>query len=146
MDVNKQVIRYTDWYGDGTTGESPTSQQWQSILGRADDKPVTLINFFKLREVADYGDGKSDLTGEQAFAKYAEVSIPTMERVGGRFLFVGPHQGSFLGNNEDWDLIAIGTYPDLKAFKELYADEGYRKVFHHRSAACADQKVIVCGE
>ncbi|MEM9635527.1 MAG: DUF1330 domain-containing protein [Pseudomonadota bacterium] len=146
MNVNKQVTRFCDWYGDGAAGNSPTPQQWQNILDRPEDKPLTLINFFKLREIADYGDDASELSGQEAFAKYAEVSVPTMERVGGQFLFVGPHQGSFLGNNEDWDLIAIGSYPDLKAFNALYADEGYRGVFHHRTAACAEQKVIVCGE
>lgn len=146
MDVNKLVKQFTDWYGPGLAGSSPNQAQWTRILSRPADKPVTLINFFKLRDSALYPDGSDAVTGQEAFSSYASVSVPTMERVGGTFLFVGPYQGTFLGDDEDWDLTAIGSYPNLGAFIALYSDEAYRSVFHHRTAACERQKVLVCGE
>ena len=75
--------------------------------------------------------------------------MPTMERVGGRFLHVGPFEGLFLGGGdvaEDWDLVAIGSYPDIAALLALYSDPGYRAAFPHRTAACARQKVVVCSQ
>ncbi|ASP33117.1 DUF1330 domain-containing protein [Labrenzia sp. VG12] len=146
MTVNQQTLQFADWYGPGLDGTSPTETQWADLLGRAPDKPVTLINFFKLREKALYQDDAETVSGQEAFSNYASVSVPAMERAGGRFLYVGPFQGMFLGETEDWDLIAIGAYPDLKAFTALYSDEAYRGAFHHRTAACERQKVIVCGD
>lgn len=146
MNVNQQVSQFTQWYGSGNDGTCPTVDQWTRILGRAPDKPVTLINFFKLRDRADYPEGTKGASGQEAFSSYAAVSIPAMERAGGRFLYVGPFHGMFLGNDEDWDIVAIGTYPDLKALTALYSDESYRGAFHHRTAACEKQKVLICGD
>ena len=46
-----------------------------------------------------------------------------MAEAGGEFLFVGPYQGGFLGSEEDWDLVAIGRYPNMQSLIALYADE-----------------------
>ncbi len=148
MNANSQ--QFLDWYGDGSDGSSPTSAQWASILRLPEDKPVTLINFFKLSPRANYPVHTSgfdtNVTGEEAFNRYAEVSVPTMDRVGGKFHHVGPFSGIFIGKDEDWDVIAIGAYPDLHSLISLYSDEGYRAAFVNRTAACERQKVIVAAE
>ncbi len=141
------VTEYIDAYGRGGDGNSPTADQWARILERPVTEPLTLINFFKFRTRANYGSGvepDTSVTGAEAFNRYASVSIPTMERIGGRFLHVGPFAGSFIGADEDWDLLAIGAYPNLEALNALYSDAGYRAAFIHRSAACERQKVLVC--
>lgn len=144
MHVNKLLEDFAANYDDGADGSCPTANQWKRILERPADEPITLINFFKLRPTADYQNGEPDVSGEDAFSRYASVSMPTMERVGGKFLFVGNHQGAFLGEDEDWDIVAIGSYPNLDALVGLYADKGYQHAFHHRTAACERQKVFVC--
>ena len=137
-----------EWYGDGRDGSCPTEQQWQRILQRPADEPITLINLFKLRERAEYApDGaapEDGVSGQDAFNSYAAISMPAMERVGGRFLFVGPCEGMFLGEEEEWDLVAIGAYPNVGSFLALYTDSEYRAAFAHRSAACTRQKVMIC--
>jgi uncharacterized protein (DUF1330 family) len=67
-----------------------------------------------------------------------------MERVGGAFLLVAPFQASFVGQDEDWDLVAVGRYPNLQAFLDLHRDEGYRAAYRHRTAGCERQKVLIC--
>ncbi|WFE87268.1 DUF1330 domain-containing protein [Roseibium porphyridii] len=146
MNVNQQVTQFTSWYGSGSDGACPTENQWSQLLDRPADHPVTLINFFKLRPKAEYSEGQTGSTGQEAFSDYASVSMPAMERAGGNFLYVGPYQGMFMGEDEDWDLIAIGSYPNLDALIALYSDETYRGAFHHRTAACERQKVLVCGD
>ncbi len=137
-----------EWYGDGQDGSCPTAHQWQRILERPADSPVTLVNLFRLREQAEYPPDcnvrEEGASGQDAFDSYAAVSMPTMEKAGGRFLFVGPYEGMFLGEEEEWDLIAIGSYPNVESFLALYTDPRYREAFAHRSAACAGQKVMVC--
>lgn len=136
------------WYGDGQEGSAPSADQWRQILERPTNESITLINFFKYRQIAEYPpdslQSRERISGQDAFQLYASVSIPTMEQVGGKFLLVGPFEGMFLGEAEDWDLIAIGTYPNLESFMGLYTDPDYRAASRHRTAACERQKVIVC--
>ncbi|NER79734.1 MAG: DUF1330 domain-containing protein [Leptolyngbya sp. SIO1D8] len=152
MSVNHQfdasVEQLCAWYGDGQNGSAPSADQWRQILERPANESITLINFFKYRQIAEYPQGspkdREPISGQDAFKSYSSVSIPTMERVGGKFLLVGPFEGMFLGEDEDWDLIAIGTYPNLESFMALYTNPDYRAASRHRTAACDRQKVIVC--
>ncbi len=140
-----RVDQLVQWYGDGKDGSSPTPEQWAHIVNRPQDQAVTLINFFKIRDKAAYQNGAQlDLSGQGAFDKYAEVSMPTLDKVGGKFLMVASAEGMFAGDAEDWDLVAIGSYPNTAALLNLFEDEGYRAVFHHRTAACEKQRVHVC--
>ena len=146
MTVKDKVAEYVGWYGTGANGQAPTEAQWTRLLNRDPEAPLVLTNFFKFREVALYasGGGSEDVSGQEAFGRYASVSIPAMERAGGSFLLVAPFAGAFLGEDEDWDLMAIGSYPNLAAFHALYGAEDYRAAFHHRTAATLRQKVLIC--
>ena len=144
MNVNETLNSLINAYGDGSDGKAPTPAQWRSVLEREPDRSFSLVNFFKFNEMADYGsEDEPDASGSDAFQRYAEVSVPTMQNAGGEFLAVAPFAGSFLGQDQDWDLIAIGKYPNLEAFLSLYMDPGYIQAFKHRRAAVADQHVVV---
>ena len=144
MDVNETLDLLVNHYGDGTNGNAPSSAQWQSILERDPAKPFALINFFKFNETANY-DGETDAAvgGDVAFQRYADVSIPAMQAAGGEFLMVAPFAGTMIGDDQDWDLVAIGKYPNLEAFLNLYTNKDYMDAFAHRSAAVARQIVLV---
>ena len=144
MDVNEFTSKFADWYGNGANGNCPTAVQWERVLTRPLDKPITLVNFFKIRPIAIYASGEQGVTGKEAFSHYASVSMPAMEQAGGKFLVVGSYQGSFVGTDEDWDLIAVGAYTNLEALIALHTDKAYRGCYRHRTAACERQKVFVC--
>ena len=140
-----RIDRLLAVYGNGEDGSAPSRAQWSNLLDQQADNNITLVNFFKMRDQAAYGDvDETAATGEEAFARYAEVSVPTVERVGGRFLLLGPCEGTLFGAEEDWDLIAVGTYPSLHALMALMEDEDYQQACRHRSAALARQKVFIC--
>ena len=144
MNVNAKLESLLSGYGDGYSGNSPTREQWARILERDPDQPLMLINFFKFRDVAYYeGADHGDVSGEEAFQHYAEVSMPCMQSAGGEFLAVAPFAGSMLGTERDWDLVAIGRYPALSAFLALYENADYITAFAHRSAAVLKQEVYV---
>ena len=136
--------RLTAWYADTPAGAAPTAAQWAELLARPPEAPLTLINCFRFREAAAYPEGAdaAPASGQEAFQRYAAVSAPTLARVGGRFLHVGPVTGALVGEGEPWDLVAIGAYPNLEALLALFEDEAYRAAFVHRAAACAEQRVI----
>ncbi len=152
MDINGKLVRRVDqlieWYGDGEDGSSPTRQQWRHVVSRREDKPVTFINFFKIRDSSCYPRHslleQMPVTGEEAFDLYAKVSIPAVGKVGGKFLLLAPFEATFIGKDEDWSVVAVGEYPNTIAALELYEDSAYRSVFIHRSAACERQKVLIC--
>ncbi len=146
MDVNELAKDLTASYGDGRDGAGPTAEQWKRVLALPADQPITMVNFFKVRAEATYADGEAGVSGEEAFRRYSSVSIPAMERNGGRFLYVGPFGGAFVGGEEDWDLVAVGQYPDRAAFIAMQKDEAYRDCYYHRTAACERQKVVFCGQ
>ncbi len=141
-----KISQLTAWYGDGANGTCPTSAQWLNVLSLDEGLSFKLINFFKFREIALYPTDQQQntkISGTDAFDLYAATSIPTMQNAGGSFAHVAPYTGSLLGDQEDWDLIAIGSYPDNKCFWELYSDSAYREAFAHRTAACEKQKVLL---
>lgn len=135
-------------YGRDLMQAMPREDAWHALARCASDQPVTLVNFFKIRDQAVYPPGHEAatraVTGQQAFDCYAEVSMPNLQQVGGRFLLVAPFGGGFIGAAEDWDLVAVGTYPGPEAILALFELDAYRNAYVHRVAACADQRVSLC--
>lgn len=134
-------------YGDGADGSSPSACQWRALLEAPADGPVTLVNLFKLRRTAQYRAGEDDgahaVSGQEAMMRYAAISGPALERAGGRFLVLGPMAGTLIGESEDWDAVAVGSYPNRRALLALFNDEAYRDAWRHRRAALDRQRVLV---
>lgn len=145
QDIDGRIDRLMSMYWNGTDGAAPTAAEWRRLLERDADRPITVINFFKLRETALYPAGV-DLggSGKDAFNRYATVSVPSMQSTGGEFLFVGPVEGGFMGKQDDWDIAAIGHYPNTTALLSLFEIEAYRDCYIHRAAACERQQVTIC--
>lgn len=128
-------------YGEGKN--YPTRNQWQMLVDGDLDAPLTVVNFFKLRDVADLNLINEEISGEQAFTKYAQTSVPKVEKVGGHFLLRGVVEGDFIGDNiENWHIMAIGHYPKRESFLQLLSDEDYKKAFKYRQAAVENQNVF----
>lgn len=116
-------------WGTGSSG-LPDEVTWDAVAQCAMDQPVTLVNFFKMRDNASYPSGtavvENGISGQDAFQRYAAVSIPSV------------------GSAEDWDLVAIGSYPNPGALLSLFEMDAYREAYIHRVAACRDQRVSLC--
>ena len=129
-----------------TTGNnSPTDHQFLNLINGDLNTPLTVVNFFKFRKVADASlINDEPMTGFDAFTKYAETSVPKVAKVGGRFLLRGSVEGSLIGNDTPkWDIIAIGEYPKRECFIHLLEDAEYRTAFQYRQAAIAVQNVFL---
>jgi uncharacterized protein (DUF1330 family) len=129
-------------YGEGEN--YPARRQWQRLIDGDMSQPLTVVNFFKLREIADSTLIQERMTGEQAFAKYAETSIPKVAEVGGHFTLRGVVESDFIGEElENWHIIAIGQYPSRECFLELLSDQDYKEAFKYRQAAVENQNVFL---
>jgi len=100
-----------------------------------------------LRTVAKYEEDEPAPapagSGAEAMMRYAAVSGPALEKIGGRFLLTGPFEMSLMGEDESWDMLAIGSYPSLDALLAVFEDEKYADAFCHRRAAVLRQRVRV---
>ncbi|MCI4663412.1 MAG: DUF1330 domain-containing protein [Neomegalonema sp.] len=147
QDFELRVARIIEIYGEGDNAGAPSQAGWRALGALPAAQPVTLVNFFKLREHAFYSDrsgAERVISGQAAFDRYAEVSMPSLAKVGGRFLLVAPFAAAFVGADLAWDLVAIGAYPQPSAVLDLFERPEYAEVFRHRTAACAAQRVSIC--
>lgn len=112
------------------------------ILDGVADGPVTVVNLFRLREVAADGPGAEPRSGLDAILAYSAVSGERLEAVGGRFLVQGL-AGVSLWSEDRWDVVVVAAYPSVSAFASLLSDPAYEAAYAHRTAAVEEQHVVV---
>ena len=111
---------------------------------RANDRPgpIHMVNLVKLREQANYADGRK-ASGAEAYAAYGRDSRPVFQRLGGRIVWQGRFELMLIGPEaEYWDHCFIAEYPSVEAFVEMIRDPVYREAVKHRQAAVEDSRLI----
>jgi uncharacterized protein (DUF1330 family) len=85
----------------------------QAIAEGPDDRPLVMLNLNRYRDPS-------------AYARYGEVAMRGLERVGGRILWHAPVGATVIGEGEERfdDLIAV-WYPSAAAFLALITDADY---------------------
>ena len=119
----------------------PNEDQIKEFSEQGEDKPIYMVNLLKFKEKANYPDKReTDLTGEEAYAIYAEEVAGHLEKVGGKPLFGGEVERLMLGEVEDlWDKVAIAMYPSGKAMLQMINDPDYIVSAQHRVAGLEGQ-------
>lgn len=111
---------------------------------RANDRagPVHMLNLIRLRDAAQYSDGRR-ATGDEAYAAYSRGSQPIFSRLGGRIIWRGKLEQMLIGpSDEAWDVCFVAEYPSVASFAEMLRDPGYRSAMEHRQAAIADSRLV----
>ena len=107
------------------------------------DKPVTMLNLLRFRDVANYRDGESQVTGQAAYSTYSELVMPFLSSVGGRVVWSGTaHAGLIAPEDEHWDYMLLVRYPSIDRFMEMVTNPDYQAITHHRTAALADARLV----
>lgn len=120
----------------------PTRPQFDAFKALPRDKPINMLNLVRLRERADYPDGRA-ATGAEAYAAYGRESGPVFAKVGGAILWRGGFEAVLIGpEDEAWDHVFIARYPSAAAFLAMVTDPAYREAVKHRQAAVADSRLI----
>lgn len=110
---------------------------------RANDRegPIQMLNLIKLREKAEYADGRT-ATGAEAYAAYGRESAPVFHALGGRIVWRGKMEQMLIGPEKHWDICFIAEYPSVEAFSQMHKIPEYRKAVEHRQAAVEDSRLI----
>lgn len=120
----------------------PTPDQFAAFKALDRDKPVNMLNLVKLRDQAEYADGRGG-TGAEAYAAYGAQSGPIFAGVGGTIIWRGSPQTMLIGPpDETWDIAFIARYSTLHAFLAMVTDPAYQAIVFHRQAAVADSRLI----
>jgi len=123
----------------------PTTRQLETLAGSDDSAPVIMLNLLRFKDRADGVDAADEITGAEAYARYAEKAAPHLERAGGKVLMAMAVQQSVIGPaDSEWDLVLAVRYPSRAAFMAMATDPDYLLVHTHREAALADSRLIAC--
>ena len=119
----------------------PNEDQIKEFSEQGEDKPIYMVNLLKFKEKANYPDKReTDLTGEEAYAIYADEVAGHLGKVGGNPFFGGDVERLMLGEVEDlWDKVAIAMYPSRKAMFQMINDPDYIVSAQHRVAGLEGQ-------
>ena len=129
----------------------PDDAQARAFASRDQTQPIVMINLLKFHETARYADdgggGRNDggCSGLEAYMRYAEVATKKLAGLGGRVLWSGPAEHTFIGPPDvQWDMVAVVYYPSRATFLEMLAEEDYQAAHVHREAGVAHMHLIQC--
>lgn len=104
--------------------------EFASFAMDAEKGPVVMINLLKFREESTDGNG----TGAEAYARYAALAGPLVERHGGSMVFSGQTEEHLVGDTHfDWDMVLLVSWPAHQNLLDLTTDKDYEKIAHHRT-------------
>jgi len=112
-------------------------------LAAGDDGPVWMVNLMRYRDRAVYADGRDhDLTGRQADDRYAPFG--PFRTVGAELVFLSDVDQQLVGDDQEWDRIAVVRYPTRRAFLDMQELPEYVDLHEHKDAGMASTFVICC--
>lgn len=125
----------------------PTGDQVRAFRDRQTGEPIQMLNLLKFREKAAYEDGKdADVSGRDAYLRYASAFNEIMTPLGVRILYSGEVKGFLIGEGEgEWDAIALIQYPSTQVMLDMWRNPDYQAAQLHRAAALEGQLLIECG-
>ncbi|MGH7788736.1 MAG: DUF1330 domain-containing protein [Candidatus Binatia bacterium] len=122
----------------------PTAEQIMPLAADPSPEPIAMLNLLKFRDRAVYDDGRADdISGREAYMRYAAEMRPIVEAAGGRFLFSGDVAGLVVGEVEElWDAVGVVEYPSRAAFHRVATSAAVQAIGVHRQAGLAGQLLI----
>jgi uncharacterized protein (DUF1330 family) len=130
----------------GFGGVNPTEAQMRAVMA-GPDGPVQMLNLLKFRDRASYPDDydgteDTDVSGEDAYGRYAANTMPHVGKRGGRLVLLGRADEQVIGALGDWDQVAIVEYPSRAAFVDMGRDPDYLTGTVHRTAGLERTAII----
>ena len=108
-----------------------------------DDGPVWMVNLMRYRDRAVYADGReTDLTGREADDRYAPFG--PFRTVGAELVFLADVGEQLVGDDQEWDRIAVVRYPSRTSFLDMQELPEYVELHEHKDAGMASTFVICC--
>lgn len=107
-----------------------------------EDGPVLMLNLMHYREWADYPDGRTGVTGQQADDLYAPLKI--LLELGAAVTLFGDVVAQDQPDDLPWDRIAAVTYPTRRSFMDMQDRPDFIERHVHKDAGMALTIIAAC--
>jgi len=123
----------------------PSMEQLAPLAESTAPGPIAMVNLIKFRARAAYPDGRPDnISGREAYMRYAAAMRSIVETAGGKFVFAGDVGSLIIGEVEAlWDAVGIVEYPSRAAFHRIATSPEVQAISIHREAGLAGQLLIL---
>ncbi len=132
---------------------TPTREQFTDFAhGRADGE-VVMINLlhFARSDGTDSADSAKSTSaasdsGAGAYREYSDQVIKMVESRGGKVIWTGRPENVLIGDSEadDWDLVALVSYPSRAAFIDMVTSPKYEQAHEHRERGLDRTVLLAC--
>lgn len=111
----------------------PTQEQIEALAGHPSTGPVVMLNVLRYKK-----DG-----GEAAYAKYGELVMKILAKIGAKPLYMGSFDSTVIGDFDAvFDTIALIQYPSRQAFLDMMTSEEYQAAHVHRDEGLESQWLL----
>ena len=138
---------------------TPTREQFTEFAHATRDGEIVMINLlhFAKGDSAEGGPGGSTTedveglesiqsTGAGAYRDYSDQVVKMVEARGGRVIWTGRPENVLIGDSDkdDWDLVALVSYPSRAAFIDMVTSPSYQEAHTHRERGLDRTVLLAC--
>lgn len=146
LDLEAARARLYALLAAGSPAFRPEPAQLEALLAGPADDPIVMFNLLAYRKRAHYDPRVShgDVSGREAYRRYARGILPLLLGVGGRPIWLGRAEATLVGEPEPWDEFAVVEYPSRAAFLGMVTSAAYQSRLHHRDAGLSRTELVQC--
>jgi uncharacterized protein (DUF1330 family) len=119
----------------------PSPEQLKVL--ESSEGPIVMLNLLKFRGQAQYKDRDDNISGAEAYDRYAEKFKVKLQQLGGRIIFWSDVRSIVIGSVEQqWDAVLLVEYPSAKSFLTAVTDPDVATLTIDRRAGLAGQLLL----
>jgi uncharacterized protein (DUF1330 family) len=128
---------------------TPTREQFTEFAHGSRDGEVVMINLLHFARPDEPGapeGGATETTGAGAYRDYSDQVVKMVEARGGRVIWTGRPEHVLIGDPaaDDWDLVALVSYPSRAAFVDMVTSPNYEAAHTHRERGLDRTVLLAC--
>jgi hypothetical protein len=126
----------------------PTQEQGRAFFTRSIAGSVVMLNLLRFRTTADYSAAPAlmpgtPISGEEAYRRYMDHTLPFLKASGGEVLFYGRGGDFLIGPaTERWDAAMLVRQSSVASFLAFASNREYLAGIAHRTAALEDSRLL----
>ena len=137
---------------------TPTREQFTEFAHGTREGEVVMINllhFARPDDAAPPPDASTDVGtdtdtessgGAGAYREYSDQVVKMVESRGGKVIWTGRPENVLIGDSkaDDWDLVALVSYPSRAAFIDMVTSPKYEEAHTHRERGLDRTVLLAC--
>jgi uncharacterized protein (DUF1330 family) len=129
---------------------TPTKEQFTEFAHGTREGEVVMINLlhFARRDAHAPRDAAAteSTSGAGAYREYSDQVVKMVESRGGKVIWTGRPENVLIGDSEadDWDLVALVSYPSRGAFIDMVTSPKYEEAHTHRERGLDRTVLLAC--